>query len=210
MSPARIAIQTAVVTNADGTLAASDSQPIAECPRDAVLIRVRAVALNPTDHKTPAVVKRAGLVSGCDFAGEIVEVGPGANALLQGSRPAWAVGDRVCGAVMGSNPDDPTRGAFAQFVAADPLVLARLPASWGWESAAALGGSCIAAVGQALFKDMQLGAPDGLGKLVERAHCKGETPEAPGVLPKSELRKVVLVYGGSTASGTIALQLIRS
>lgn len=180
------------------------------------MARVRAVALNPSDNKVPAVVKRAGLVSGCDFAGEIVEVGAGANAQLRDSRRPWSVGDRVCGAVMGANPDGPTRGAFAQFVAADPVVLTLLPESWGWDSAAALGGSCIGAVGQALFKEMQLVSPNDLGKLVESkkgeisgVEERSDQSQISTGVAKGDLRKVVLVYGGSTASGTIALQLIR-
>ncbi|KAH6855615.1 putative alcohol dehydrogenase [Chaetomium sp. MPI-CAGE-AT-0009] len=212
MSPTA-SMQTAIVTSADGTLSASHSHPVPPCPRDSVLVRVRAVALNPSDNKVPAVVKRAGLVSGCDFAGEIVEVGPGANAQLQDSRRPWGVGDRVCGAVMGANPDQPTRGAFAQFVAADPVVLARLPELWDWESGAGLGGSCIGAVGQALFKELQLVSPGDLGTLVVQARKvaaqRGDQSQIPPSIAKSDLPKVVLVYGGSTASGTIALQLIR-
>ena len=202
--------QNCIVTSSDGTLKESRGLDVPQiCSKDAVLVRVHCVSLNPSDHKIPKVVKRDGLVSGCDFAGEIVQVGAEANSLLQDSRKTWKVGDRVCGAVQGANPDRPGCGAFAEYVEADPLVLIRLAPDWEWSEAAALGGSCIGAVGMALFRDLQLdmralgGEEAGLAKTVVSTHGTCHN------ISSSDLMKIVLVYGGSSASGTMAIQLLR-
>lgn len=89
------------------------------------------------------------------------------------------------------------------------MVLVRLPEGWGWEEGAALGGSCVGAVGLGLFWEMGLermgeggeggregGGGGGMGHVVARGD-------------KAELRLTVLVYGGSTACGTMALQILR-
>ncbi|KIM94015.1 hypothetical protein OIDMADRAFT_136635 [Oidiodendron maius Zn] len=181
--------QTAVITTADGAHAVSHDRPVPPCGPKSVLVRVRAVALNPTDHKTPARVRAAGLTAGCDFAGEVVAVGAHANEEPETCvRPRrWAPGDRVFGVVYGSNPGAPTWGAFADFVDADPVMLCRVPAGWDWETAAAVGGSVHGSVALCLF-----------GRGMDHPPLRNE-----------ELTKVVLVYGGSTACGTMALQMLR-
>lgn len=60
-----------------------------------VLVRARAVALNPTDWKTiySEDGQGVGTKSGCDFAGVVEEVGPGVTK--------FAKGDRICGMAFG-------------------------------------------------------------------------------------------------------------
>ncbi|KAI5921286.1 putative alcohol dehydrogenase [Camillea tinctor] len=210
----------AIITLDDGSLVGSHDHTILQCARGAVLVRVYAVALNPSDHKVPAVVRQAGLVAGSDFAGEIVEVGADANdALLlpKGgtssfslSRTPWKIGDHVCGAVLGANPDNPGRGAFALYVEADPLVLMRVPLDLDWATAAAVGGSCIGAVGLALFRDLGLNLTNFEGVADDRIRSMPGlgTSTPPSALSKEDLRRIVLVYGGSTACGTMAIQLL--
>lgn len=66
-------------------------------PAGHVLVKTKAVALNPTDYKSihephgSAIGKRPGV----DFSGIIEEVGP------EVSRP-WKKGDRVAGGVFGA------------------------------------------------------------------------------------------------------------
>ncbi|KAK3903164.1 alcohol dehydrogenase [Staphylotrichum tortipilum] len=187
--------QTAVITTVEGKHAVSHDRAVPRCGPTSVLVRVRAVALNPTDHKTPARVKTAGLTAGCDFAGEVVQVGelaneePGANRELP---RRWAPGDRVFGVVYGSNPGAPDWGAFADFVEADPVMLCRVPEGWDWATAAALGGSVHGSVALCLF------GYGGTGMGLDM-----------GAIRSADLKKVVLVYGGSTACGTMALQILR-
>ncbi|KAH9885306.1 chaperonin 10-like protein [Xylariomycetidae sp. FL2044] len=221
------ATQTAVLTTADGGHTVAYNQPLPTCGPTSILVRVRAVALNPTDHKTPARVKTAGLVSGCDFAGEVVEVGARANdepsdaSSSSCSLPRrWSPGDRVFGVVYGSNPGQPDWGAFADFVEADPVMLCRAPADWDWETAASVGGSVHGSVALCLFGEGRLGLH--MDHLWALAVGHGETNggavngkvirdsgTAVTELGKGDLKKTVLVYGGSTACGTAALQILR-
>jgi aspyridone synthetase trans-acting enoyl reductase len=186
-------IQTAILTTAAGLLRPTNGHPTPPCPPSALLVKVHAVALNPSDHKMPLVVPTPSLVAGSDFAGEIIEVGSDVNSLVRPRCAPWRVGDRVSGCVLGSNPSTPTVGAFAEYVTADPLVLWRVPERWEWSRAVAVGGCCVAAVGMALFQHMGLDPPSaGISTTIQGSG-----------------KKVVLVYGGSTACGTIAIQLLR-
>lgn len=81
----------------------------------------------------------------------------------------------------------PRVGAFAQYVGATDIVLMKIPDHMSIEEGASLG-TGIGTIGLALFHNLQV-------------------PAYP-TKPASE-EKTVLVYGGSTASGTIALQLLR-
>ena len=81
----------------------------------------------------------------------------------------------------------PRVGAFAQYVGATDVVLLKIPDMMSFAEAASLG-TGIGTMGLALFHNLQV----------------------PGYPTKpAETRKTVLVYGGSTASGTIALQLLK-
>lgn len=187
--------QTAILTLATGALAIHPTHPTppAHPHHNTLLVRTHALALNPSDHKMPTRLRTPGLVAGCDFAGTIAAVGSDPDAPARPGCAPWAVGDRVCGAVHGCNVLRPGAGAFAQWVEADPAVLVRMPRGWGWAEGAALGGSCVGAVGLGLFREMGLEGP----------REGGPGGEAAG------LGRTVLVYGGSTACGTMAVQLLR-
>jgi len=200
-SPAQF--QSGILTTADGSVTTSHELPVPQCSPGVILIKVYSVALNPSDYKMPNLAKTAGLLVGCDFAGEIVEIGNEANA-NQTDRAPWRIGERVCGAVHGSNIRYPGWGAFAQYIEADPVVLTRVPEGWSWEEGAAVGGSCVGAVGLALFHQMGLRLPVIGNETLERMDLAERDK-----ISRQDLSKVVLVYGGSTASGTMALQLLR-
>lgn len=68
--------------------------PVPQVGKDTILVRVKAVALNPTDWKSIAMAETAGLRIGCDYAGVVEEVG------AEVAKP-FAKGDRVCGMVWG-------------------------------------------------------------------------------------------------------------
>ncbi|GJC85353.1 protein TOXD [Colletotrichum liriopes] len=59
-----------------------------------ILVKVNAVALNPSDYKHIDVISPKNCIVGCDYAGEVVEVGNSATE-------SWRVGDRVAGVVHG-------------------------------------------------------------------------------------------------------------
>jgi len=146
-----------------------------------VLIKTVAVTLNPCDWKMPARFPSPGVLDGCDFAGTIVKVGNGVTKPLK-------VGDRVFGAVHGSNPACPQSGSFADYIAAYADFVFVAPESMSWETAAAFGGIGIGTIGVALFYSLK---PPG-------------TIESPAEKPS-----YVLVSGGASASGTMAIQCLR-
>lgn len=95
------------------------------------------------------------------------------------------VGDRICGAQHSMYAKTPYHGAFGRFNVTNGSVWLKLPPSWSTEAGASLGAS-VSTAGLAI---RALGLP---------------LPDAPRSVPAR-----VLVYGGSTATGTIAIQLLK-
>ncbi|KAI1333245.1 GroES-like protein [Xylariaceae sp. FL0255] len=143
-----------------------------------VLVKVHAVGLNPTDWKTidGGEEARFGSRPGCDFAGEVVEIGP---AL----KKDWKKGDRVAGWVFGASQARPDSGAFGEYLAAPEHVALKIPDNVTYEEAATFGVS-VTTVGQGLYKVLQLPSPD--------QPTKSPFP--------------ILIYGGSTATGIYGIR----
>ncbi|KFZ23608.1 hypothetical protein V502_01915 [Pseudogymnoascus sp. VKM F-4520 (FW-2644)] len=124
-----------------------------------------------------------GATDGCDFSGTVVGVGIDA---AQSNK--FRLGDRVFGAVHGSNPIDHQSGSFAEYVVIDAGFLFHTPSNISNETAAGIGGTGLGTLGLALFKSLALrGRPD---KPVDNGDF-------------------VLVYGGATSVGTMAIQLLK-
>lgn len=180
-------------TTSDLTHSSSTALPALLSPTE-ILVRVGATALNPTDYKMPRLQPTPGAIAGCDFAGTVVAVGAHATATATAAAPATAtaellqIGDRVCGAVHGSNPLDGSNGAFAQYVRAEAGLVLKLPREMPLEAAAAIGGIGWGTLGLALWGSLGL---------------QGR-PSRPVQKPIP-----VLVYGAATATGTMAVQLLR-
>ncbi|GHF49680.1 MULTISPECIES: NADP-dependent oxidoreductase [Streptomyces] len=100
---------------------------------DAVLVRVKAAAVNPVDWKAQAgyldgmIQPVFPVVPGWDMAGVVVATGPDV--------PEFAEGDEVMGYVR---EDFLSRGTFAEYVAAPVRTLARKPANLTFEEAAGI------------------------------------------------------------------------
>jgi NADPH:quinone reductase-like Zn-dependent oxidoreductase len=170
------------------TTTVPDPEPAA----DEVLVRVRAVAVNPVDW----VVQGTGSVTyrwlpypavlGSDVAGEVVAIGSGVTR--------FRVGDRVFGLATGTDRGrDPMReGAFQETTVLLERLTAPTPSDVTDEQAAVLPlGASTAAC--ALFQPKHLGLTmpgDGGG-------VEGD-------------RGVVVVWGGSTSVGMNAVQLARA
>ncbi|KAI0486475.1 alcohol dehydrogenase-like protein [Xylaria cf. heliscus] len=183
--------QSAVIcqSKSPGTnLRVTDSAPLPlPISADQILVRTVAVAINPCDWKMPDNFPSIGSIGGSDFAGTIVALGSD----VQASHPALHVGDRVCGAVHGFNPANPTGGCFSEYVAATADILLKIPNDVSWEEAAAIGGTGIATLGIVFFEHLKLDIH----------------PLKPTV---SRDPFPVLVYGGGTATGTMAIQLLKA
>ncbi|KAI1131754.1 GroES-like protein [Nemania abortiva] len=152
--------------------------PLPKLTEGHVLVKVRAVGLNPTDWKSIDNIdpRRVGSRSGCDFVGEVVQLGPGLTKDLK-------KGDRVAGFVFGASAESPDNGAFGEYAAAKEHVFLKVPDNVSDVEAATLGVS-VTTVGQGLYKTLKLPLPD--------APAKAPFP--------------VLIYGGSTATGIYGIK----
>ncbi|KAK0717742.1 putative zinc-binding oxidoreductase ToxD [Lasiosphaeria miniovina] len=153
--------------------------PIPALRDDYVLVKVKAVALNPTDWKHIDFGGLAGATSGCDFAGVVEEIGSKVTK-------AWKKGDRIAGFAHGGNALQLEDGGFAEYLVAKGDLWLKIPDGVSDEDASTLGIG-ITTVGQALYQSLKLPLPG--------ASTKAGVP--------------LLIYGASTATGTLAVQFAR-
>ncbi|KAH6688434.1 chaperonin 10-like protein [Plectosphaerella plurivora] len=80
-----------------------------------VLVQVHAIALNPVDalYSFEPIAKQPERVVGTDFAGIVVEAGPG---LEHSAHEQTKCGTRVSGFLQGASSVNNRPGAFAEFV----------------------------------------------------------------------------------------------
>ncbi|MET0456988.1 MAG: zinc-binding alcohol dehydrogenase family protein [Mycobacterium sp.] len=137
-----------------------------------VLVEIRAVAVNPGEafiRSVRSAEPGGRVILGWEFAGVVIETGTSATGLT--------VGDRVMGT------GDVTRdGCWAQQVAVDHRVVAKIPEQLSFASAASLPIGALTGW-EAMFRDQQ-GLPPG----VER----------------------VLIVGGAGGVGSLATQLLKA
>jgi NADPH:quinone reductase-like Zn-dependent oxidoreductase len=113
---------------------------------------------------------------GFDFAGTVEEVGSEVTKRFK-------KGDRVAGFSRGSNVLNFEDGAFAEYLTAKGDVQIRIPDDMSFEQGCTLGVGVIT-VGQGMYQSLKLPLPD-----------KPATEKFP-----------LLIYGGSTATGALAIQ----
>ncbi|KAF2494441.1 oxidoreductase-like protein [Lophium mytilinum] len=149
--------------------------PVPEQRDEYILVKNKAVALNPTDWKSLHTRYTPGAIAGCDYAGVVEQVG---SAVTNGLK----VGDRVAGMTRGADPNK-IDGAFADIIAAKGNLQIKIADSVSFEEGATLGVG-VTTVGQGLYQ--ALGLP----------------------LPPQKVKEptTILIYGGSTATGTLAIQ----
>lgn len=184
--------QTAIVARSLGTATIQNDAPLPALEPHMVMIKTATVAINPVDVKALDYAAAPGAILGTDFAGTIVAVGDEVAAAGR-----LAVGDRVAGMVCGMNAAMPDVGAFGEYVGAQANFVLKLPDHLSFEDAAPLGLATATAL-YALFTE--LGLPVSLEQLESAAS---------GVQPEQS-KKFVLVAGGSTATGTRAIQLLKT
>lgn len=166
-----------------------DQAPRTAPGRGEVLVRNRAVAINPFDG---IVQSLGGLVTpwlrypavlGSDLAGEVLAVGPGVRRLVPG--------DRVLGLALGVEKaaNRPVEGAFQECVILREACVARIPPDLSFEQAAVLP-LAFATAACGLFLSEHLG-------------LRRPSPD-PASLARGES---VLVWGAATSVGSCAVQL---
>lgn len=94
-----MATQKAIQLHVPGDARLVSDAPIPKLTDNSLIVKVAAVALNPTDWKHIHFLADAGATIGCDYAGVVHEVG---KAITNGLRK----GDRVAGFTHGGKFDD--------------------------------------------------------------------------------------------------------
>jgi NADPH:quinone reductase-like Zn-dependent oxidoreductase len=117
--------------------------PIPTLEEDEILVRTKAVTLNPTDWKHVTSMSSPGLIVGCDFAGVVEELGPNVR------NTSLKKGDRVAGFVHGSKYKD--KGSFAEFLKTNSELVAKIPENVTDEVASSLGVGGETAVQVSIF-----------------------------------------------------------
>ncbi|KAE8356046.1 oxidoreductase [Aspergillus coremiiformis] len=159
--------------------------PVLDLPDDYILVKTKAVALNPTDWRHVDAEPCTGTIVGCDYAGVVEAVG----AKVQ--KP-WKKGDRVAGFVHGCNPRRPMGGAFAEYVMAKGDLQIHVPDFMSFDEAACLGVG-MTTVGQNLYQSLDLSRPG------DKSPEGGDPEETTSIL----------IYGGATATGSLAIQFAK-
>ncbi|RDL41203.1 Protein TOXD [Venustampulla echinocandica] len=174
-----MAVQKAIIIQEPGKAIVVTDAPVPVLRDDYVLIKNIAVAINPTDWGHVEHLADPGSLVGCDYAGIVEEVGKAVT------RP-FKKGDRIAGFAHGANTVQHQDGSFAEYIVAKGDVQMAIPENVSLEEAATFGvGICT--VGQGLYQSLQLAMP--------------HTPLSEPV--------PILIYGGSTATGTLAIQFAK-
>lgn len=168
-----------------GRGAAYKDIPVPTISSDEILVKVKSVALNPTDFKHIDIISPPNSIIGCDYAGEVTAVG--ANAAK-----TWKVGERVAGAVHGGLYPD--RGAFAEYLKTDYDLAWKIPPEVSDADATTYG---VSAVTAALALNNRHGLP--------WANEGPKTDQA-----ASAERPSIFIYAGSTAAGLFHVQLAKA
>ncbi|RJE27154.1 oxidoreductase [Aspergillus sclerotialis] len=171
--------QKAIIVKSPKQAILATDNPIPSLRDDYILVKNVAVALNPTDWKHVDFLAPRGVTVGCDYAGIVEEVGPKV-------KKEFRKGDRICGFVHGSNAVQPEDGAFAERIVAKGDVQMHIPDNLSFQEAATLGVGIIT-VGQGLYQSLKLAWPT--------EPLKEPVP--------------LLIYGGSTATGSLAIQFAK-
>lgn len=180
----------AIICEDVGKLTIQNDRPMPVLKPDTVIVKVHAVGLNPHDIKGLDYSAAPGTVHGGDFCGTIVALGEKAAAEAR-----FVVGDRVAGLVQGENKLAPEKGSFADYIEATPHTMVKVPEDMSDEDASTLGvGIATATFG--LYNELKI--PGGFERLLSGGGNLNE-----------EDREFVLVAGGSTATGTRTLQLLK-
>lgn len=157
-----------------------DDVPIPSISPNEILVKVRAVALNPTDFKHLDVISPPKSIIGCDYAGVVHQVGSAV-------RSGWTPGDRVAGVVHGGL--FPDKGAFAEYLKVDADLAWRVPDELSDTDATTYGVSAVTAM---LTLNVRHGLP----------FVHGDQ-----AAPKDE---AIFIYAGATSAGLFHIQIAKA
>ncbi|KAF5335770.1 hypothetical protein D9611_009685 [Ephemerocybe angulata] len=182
-------IQKALVVPAKGTDFVVDAAfPIPVPGNDQLLVKTKAVALNPVDYfmqKTGMFVETYPAVLGLDIAGEVVKVGEGEVA------SKFKAGDRV---IFPGGLGISEKNGFQQYAVADAKFSAIVPPNVSYDEAATIPLGLFTA-----YYGLYEAVPKGLG-LTSFAGPDGV---------QAYTGQAIFIPGGSSSVGTGAIQLAK-
>lgn len=162
-----------------------------------VLVKPSHVGINPCDYLFADYegMFAPGITLGCEYAGEVIEIGSAVTSGLE-------KGDKIAGLAIPSAGPMPIAGTFAEYILVKGDAALRLAEMGGVVSEAQASGVnvALATVYYAFYHLMGLPFPmvdSGLDLL----HLADKTTET------SE--RTILIYGGSTTTGLMAIQLAK-
>lgn len=187
-------VMKAVVIEGDRAVVSS-SVLVPPLASDKLRIKVRAVAVNPTDWKHVSYkIGPQGSILGCDVAGEIVEVG----ADVKG----FKVGEVVYSAVHGASVKHPENGGFAEYSVLDPLLTLKVPGDGQLSGKESVPAGPVKSIEGAVSLPVSLITAGMV--LVHHLGLKAEWQ------PKQvQMEKPLLIWGGGTAVGQLLIQLAK-
>lgn len=159
-----------------------------------VIVKPSHVGINPCDYCFADYEGMfvPGIMLGCEYAGEVLEVGPAVTGNLK-------KGDRIAGLAIPSASPMPNAGTFAEYILVKGDAALRMGEMGGVVSEAEASGVnvALATVYYALYHLMGLPFPKVDGDL-------------DGVVPLGKVaetsERTILIYGGSTTTGLMAIQ----
>lgn len=159
-----------------------------------VLLKPSYVGINPCDYLCTDYegMFAPGITLGCEYAGEVIEVGPAVTSGLE-------KGDRIAGLAIPNGALIPNAGTFAEYVLVKGDTALRLGEMGGLVSEAEAAGMNVAlgTVFNAFYNLMGLPSP-GVDDSPNGSSSLGRVKET------SE--RTILIYGGSTTTGLMAIQ----
>ncbi|KAK3302751.1 chaperonin 10-like protein [Chaetomium strumarium] len=171
---------------------------------DEILVRNRAIALNPIDWKRQAfgiaLPSNKTTILGSDVAGEVVSVGSNV-ASFSSSSLSFAPGDRVLGSASAMVSGNLDHGAFQLYTLLSSTAAAKIPDAVSYPEAATLP-TAMGTATIALFHNLGLPLPS--------TSTSTSTPTPTTTTGEAEVKKDgILVWGGATSCGSAAIQLAR-
>nr|BBJ34511.1 putative enoylreductase [Alternaria solani] len=189
--------QAALKITGPGAVVVSTDVPLPELKPSDVLIRVACVSISPVDSKSADMSPAEGATSGTEFAGIVVAIGDNVDSdtfRVENHMQRLNINDRVVGGIFGNNPLRRDNGAFAEYVAVPARLIWHVPAGMDFGTAVCLP-AAIATVGLSLFQHMNLPIPTNLAN---------EIPTS-----TAAAGPWVLIHGGGTATGCMAIQVLK-
>ncbi|KAJ2997555.1 hypothetical protein NUW58_g621 [Xylaria curta] len=170
----------AIIILQDGHSAAVRAVPMPQLRDEWVLVKVKAISLNPTDWKhIDYSIAEHGCRLGCDYSGIVEDVGRAVSK--------FKPGDRIAGYVHGGDRLNHENGSFSEIIIAKPHAAFHIPGTMSYAEAATLGVS-VATTGLSLYHTLGL-------------------PFA--ATPNSEPLSV-LIHAGSTSTALVGIQFAKA